>query len=224
MRITFPILCGIVAALFAAPVDAQEELSDSGLYFSLGGGISDGSFVGNEWVGTDPLTGNTTTFLFDYSLAGTGAIGYSWHPSDRGAGFRIELEGSYRRAEVYSAVEDWVPNILTADGYLESIGAMANGYVDFNIGESATTYFGGGIGAARVSRRDFVLSGVPLSNKYVHTAAWQMMGGIGYRYTPGMIIGLEFRHFKLHDFTFENTPLIQEIQFDEVFITLRFVG
>jgi len=219
MRKFVRVLCGVAAGLLAAPAVAQESIADSGPYFSFAGGVSD-----NEWLGIDPLSGDTVDFFYDYSLVGTGALGYAWVPPDSPAGFRLELEGSYRRTEIDYIIDNTGPTLLTAEGYLESIGAMANGYVDFNFGEKITPYFGGGIGMARVSRRDFVVDGAPISNKYVHTGAWQLMTGVGFRLSPGTIIGLEFRHFELIEFQFDSTPLDNEINFNEVLITFRLIG
>ena len=219
MRNFFHVLCGVAAGVLAAPAMAQETIADNGPYFSFAGGYSDG-----EWTGTDPLTGNSIDFFFDYSLAGVGAVGYAWVPFDSPAGFRLELEGSYRRAEIDYIVDNAGPTLLVAEGYLESIGAMANGYVDFNFGEKAVPYLGGGIGVARVSRRDFVVDGAPISNKYIYAGAWQLMAGVGFRLSPGTIIGLELRRFELLEFQFENTPLDQEIIFNEILITFRLIG
>lgn len=219
MRKFFHVLCGVAAGLLAAPAMAQETIADSGPYFSFAGGYSDG-----KWTGTDPLTGNSVDFVFDYSLVGVGAVGYAWIPPDSPAGFRLELEGSYRRAEIDYIVDNAGPTLLTAEGYFESIGAMANGYVDFNFGKKTAPYIGGGIGVARVSRREFVVDGVPVTNKYVHTGAWQIMAGVGFRLSPGTIIGLELRHFELMEFQFENTAQDQEINFDEILITFRLIG
>jgi opacity protein-like surface antigen len=219
MRKFAHILCGVAAGLLAAPANAQESIADSGPYFSFAVGASE-----NEWIGTDTVTGETVDFIYDYSLVGTGAFGYAWVPLDSPAGFRLELEGSYRRTEVEHLVDSATASILTAEGYLESIGAMFNAYVDFNLGKKFVPYVGGGIGMARVSRRDFVADGTPISNKYVHTAAWQVMTGIGFRLSPGTIIGLEARHFELDEFRFDGTPLDQEINFNEVMITFRLIG
>jgi opacity protein-like surface antigen len=219
MRKFFHVLCGVAAGLLAAPAVAQESIADSGPYFSFGAGFSD-----NVWTGTDPLSGSTVDFEYDYSLVGVGALGYAWVPPDSPAGYRLEFEGSYRRTEIDQVVESVGPTLLTAEGYLESIGAMANGYVDFNFGEKTVPYFGGGIGMARVSRRDFVVDGAQISNKYVHTGAWQLMVGVGFRLSPGTVIGLEFRHFELMEFNFDNTPLDQEIKYDEVLLTFRLIG
>ena len=219
MRKLFPILCGVAAGLLVAPATAQETIADSGPYFSFAGGNSD-----TEWSGTNQLTGDITNFVIDYSLVGTGALGYAWVPPDSPVGFRLELEGGYRRTEIDYIVVSAGPTILTAEGYNESISAMANGYVDFNFGKRIAPYLGGGIGAARVSRREFVVNGVPLSNKYIHTGAWQIMAGVGFRLSPGAIIGLELRHFELMEFQFTDTTLDQEITFEEILITFRLVG
>lgn len=220
MRKIFCILSATATALLASPGMAQESVGDSGLYLSFAGGISETSILDNEWIGVDPVGGATTEFVFDYSLVGTGALGYAWMPSDSPAGFRLEVEGSYRRSEL-----DYIVGSTSAvEGYVESIGAMANGYVDFNFGPKMVPYVGGGFGMARVSRRDFSVAGVPATNKYVHTGAWQVMGGLGFRLSPGTIIGVELRYFELMEFQFENTSLNQNINFGEALITLRLIG
>lgn len=212
-------LCGFAAALLTAPALAQEPISDSGPYFSFAAG-----YATNDWRGTDPYTGDLYRFEQDYSLTGTGAFGIALVPEDSPAGFRFEIEGSYRHTEVDEFWDYTAATIWPVDGYLETIGAMANAYVDFNFGQKVLPYLGVGAGGARVSRRDFAVNGVPVTNKFLYTGAFQFMGGAGLKLTPGMIIGAEWRHFELLEFQFENTPLDQKIKYNEFLLTLRLIG
>jgi opacity protein-like surface antigen len=214
-------LCAAVA-LISTPARAQDQTnSDEGIYFSFGLGGSDGTFNNTSW--STPTLG--LEFHSTYSLAGLAAVGYQWRPSGYSSGFRLELEGSYRRNLLTAYTDAGVD--LTAEGYLENIGVMTNGYVDFNIGDSVTAYIGSGVGVVRATRRDMVLNGIPIPGKFTHTPAWQYMFGFGYKLSPGVIVGLEYRDLMPSEFTWPNAsvPIADNvIEFKEILFTLRLVG
>lgn len=232
MRKISQVLCAAATVFLAAPALAQETTTDSGLYFSFGGGLSDGQILSNNWSWSYYNAGLgydvSVDTAVDYELSGIGAIGYTWSTPDSPANFRVEVEGSYRRAEISGlTVTEYDTPIIrteyTAEGYLESIGVMANGYIDMHLGRTLP-YLGAGVGVARISRKDLFVDGVPASNKYVHAGAWQVMSGIGYKLSPGMIVGVEFRYFELMEFEFDDGLATNNIHFNEFLLTLRLVG
>lgn len=237
MRFLVLFLCGLILATHSASRSAaQDILSDEGPYFSFGAGISDGTLATNH-LGMDVLELDLTTSVYDYqnkfAVTGIAAFGYTWTPVGYTSEFRLELEGSYRRAlfdqlliSNYCACGSLNSQvILDADGYLESIAAMFNGYVDFRIGDTnIMPYFGAGVGAVRVSRRNASFGGVPASGKFTHTGAWQVMGGFGYRLTPGTILGLEFRRFQTNRIDFDGFPAPQQYNQQDIMFTVRLVG
>jgi len=148
-------------------------------------------------------------------------------PEGYASGLRIELEGSYRHSEASQFVDysGLPPTYSDAEGYLETIGIMTNGFVDMNVGESFTVYLGAGVGAVRATRRDLVVGGVPVTGKFTHSPAYQLMAGIGYRLSPGMIIGVDFRNMVVNDFTWPNLPTTTvNVEFKEVIFMIRLVG
>lgn len=226
MRKLFHVLCGVAAVLVTAPALAQESTSDSGLYIGIAAGGSDGSFVNTNWTGSAYDPGGTleTTWVVDYHYGGLVALGYQWAGEDSPADMRLEIEGGYRRSYIEAFVD---PDGLyyVADGYLETGSVMANGYVDFHLGEAVSPYLGAGFGAARLARRDLILEGLAaFSNKYTYTTAWQLMAGVGYKLSPGAVLGLEFRYMELQEFSFPDVIFSENISFEEILITFRLIG
>lgn len=221
MKLLVRILCGLTLVSFSVPARAQDSaISDSGLYMSFAVGGSEGTFSNSSWEFPD----FDVQYHSSYSLAGLAAVGYQWSPPQYASSFRMEIEGSYRRNPLYAFTGAGVDG--DADGYLEAIGILANGYLEFNIGKSLVTYLGTGIGVARASRRDLTLNGVPFTGKFTHTSAWQYMFGFGYKLSPGMIVGVDFRQMNLSEFTWPNsaTPIVDNaIEFSEALLTLRLV-
>jgi opacity protein-like surface antigen len=226
MRKLFHVLCGVAAVLVTAPALAQESISDSGLYISIAAGGSDGSFVNTNWTDSayDPGGSLNRTFVVDYHYGGLVALGYQWAGENSPADIRLEIEGGYRRSYLEAFVES-DGTYFVADGYLETGSVMANGYVDFHLGEAVSPYLGAGFGAARLARRDLVIAGFPpISNKYTYSTAWQLMAGVGYKLSPGAVLGLEFRYMELQEFSFPEVIFSENISFEEILITFRLVG
>lgn len=224
MKHTMAILCGMLVATHTASAGAQEAFTvDSGMYFSLGIGGSEGGFNDSSW--TRDTFGVIEIFEDDFTVTGLGSIGYQWIPEGYAGGFRFELEGSYRRSEVSRLTAITLGVDLPADGYLETIGIMANGFMDLNIGPSVTAYVGAGVGAVRETRRDLTVNGIPVQGKFTHNSAYQLMGGIGYRLTPGTIIGVDFRNMVVEDFSWPDLPSTTiSVEFKEILFTIRLVG
>lgn len=227
MKKLFHVLCGVTVGLLAAPVSAQESTTDSGLYFSFALAGSDGTFVSADWTDSAVIDGLTEdrTWIIDYHYGGLAAVGYQWIEEESPAGFRLEVEGGYRRSylEGYVDISD---TYYAADGYLETGSVMGNAYVDFHLGESFSPYVGGGFGAARLARRDvdLVALGLPITNKFTYTTAYQVMAGVGYKLSPGTVLGLELRYMQLQPFSFPDEIFAEDINFKEILITFRLVG
>ena len=216
----------MLLAALAAPAWAQDSaVADSGIYFSLGVGGSDGGFSDSSW--SQSTFTATEIFQDDFTATGVGSIGYQWMPEGYGGGLRLELEGSYRRSPIsaYILSSGGTTTYFDADGHLETIGVMANGFMDMNISESVTAYLGAGVGAVRETRRDIVVDGNPITGKFTHSSAYQLMAGFGYRLSPGMIVGLDFRNMVVSDFNWPDFPATTvNIEFKEVMFMIRLVG
>lgn len=211
-------------ATHTASAGAQEAVTvDSGMYFSLGIGGSEGGFSNSTW--TRDTFGAIEVFKEDFTVTGLGSIGYQWMPEGYAGGLRFELEGSYRRSEVSQLRAITLGLDLPADGYLETIGAMANGFMELNIGPSVTAYVGAGIGAVRETRRDLTVNGTPVQGKFTHNSAYQLMAGFGYRLSPGTIIGVDFRNMVVEDFSWPDLPSTTiGVEFKEILFIIRLVG
>lgn len=222
MKYLLRIFCCTAVALISAPAWGQDRgISDEGVYFSFGVGGSVEPFTNTDWT----VPSLDQVYHSEYNWTGLSAIGYQWRPPGYAGGFRLELEASYRRNELSAFTDTGVD--FTAEGYLETIGLMTNGTMDFNIGKSGSFYFGAGAGLVRVTRRNLVLGGVASTGKFKHVPGWQYMFGIGRKLTPGVIFGVEYRDFRMSDFTWPNAaiPLADNvIEFQEILFTLRLVG
>lgn len=222
MRKFFPVLCGVAAGLLAAPAMAQESFADSGSYISLAGVGTDGSIPMSTWTDTGPA--GDRIWSIDYHYGGLVALGYQWAFEDSPADFRAEIEGGYRRT-YFDGLIDPGGALLDVDGYLETGSVMANGYVDFRLGDAISPYVGIGVGGTRIARRDVTLSGVPVaSDKFTYTTAMQLMAGVGYKLSPGTVLGLEYRFMEMRKFSFPGVSLLEDIHFNEILITFRLVG
>lgn len=220
MRKSFQVLCGLAAGLLATTAMAQESYTDSGLYVSFAAGGQDG----NTFAQRASSTFFTETYYTEYTFTGLAAIGYQWAPPDAPGGVRLEVEGSYRNSPLTRYTTSAGLDLI-AEGSLETIGAMANGLVDFNLGRYLSPYVGIGTGVVRVARRDVSVGGIPISGKFAYSSAFQWMAGIGYRISPGTIAGLDFKHVEVQRFGWPDFPGTNVfIEYNEILFKVRLVG
>lgn len=161
---------GFIALLSATTASAQE----SGVYVRGALGASVQGEVSAQGQAANTARGSAKT---ESAVSGDLAAGY-----DFGNGLR--LEGAYSRLN----------SDLKRSGSLSGKGSaldafMVNGYYDFNREGQFQPYLGAGIGLAnvdagglRVGNPSLLLSG----DKQV--AAWQLMGGVGYRLNDNLVI------------------------------------
>lgn len=195
-----PLACFLLAGL-SAPVFADEQSTiDGGLYISGHGlvemlkGTNEGCSCGNDHHEFDPGWGVT------------GAIGYVWAFPDSPADIRLELEGSYRKAP-YDSIAFADGTFLTVDGDLEFLSGMVNLIVDFHIGPRFVPHLGVGLGRSQIRWRDIVVTdefGVvtAYADSEEDVTMTQVMVGLGYRLSPGLIVDAEYRLFNPNDPSF----------------------
>ena len=120
---------GVISAAQAQPV--------SGPYVSLGGG---GNILQDEKLQVDGTGLNGSKLNFDDGPAASGAVGYGF-----GNGFRLQIDGDWRRNRLHG-VSNFGTGV-SAGGYQEAYGAMADVIFDFDIRQDwIFPYFGAGAG------------------------------------------------------------------------------
>jgi OmpA-OmpF porin, OOP family len=127
------------AGLLAAGNAAAQPVS--GPYVSLGGGAN---LVQDEKLHIEgqPAFAPDSRLNYDVGPAASGAIGWGF-----GNGFRLEVEGNWRRNDVNSW-EDGQPN--TVHGRQQNYGALVNALFDMDVGANwVYPYIGAGAGFAR---------------------------------------------------------------------------
>lgn len=119
-------------------------------------------------------------------LAG-GTVGYII-----GNGFRVELEGAYRRNSIdrmYGA---------GASGRISNITAMGNVIYDINTGTFITPYIGIGVGASYAQVRATPGAGAASTTSFSDhdvVLAYQGIAGVSFQVTPELALGVDYRFF-----------------------------
>jgi len=171
----------------------------SGPYVSLGGGAN---FLQDEKlrVSGEPAFVPDSRLQFDTGVAGAGAVGYGF-----GNGFRVEIEGNWRRNDAQS----WV-NPLPAEvhGRQQNYGGMLNAIFDMDVGANwIYPYFGAGVGysqtrwqqiAAEAAPATFAANGFSASGTK-GSLAYQGLFGLSFPipYVPGLSLITEYRFFSV---------------------------
>ena len=166
---------------------------DSGLYLSV------------RALGSNPTAKDDPTqaeYEFNYGYGGIAAIGYAAANPGYGVNFRFELEASYRKYEL-DEISDPSTTICgggvtfcLASGNYNIAAGMVNMYFDFNTASPMLPSLGIGYGRARYYFDDWVVNGAPWANSHIDTDVYQVMAGIGYRLSPGLILDTEYRYLQ----------------------------
>jgi OOP family OmpA-OmpF porin len=141
-------------------------------------------------------------FNTGYVVSGAGGMKFT-------GGLRLEVEGSYRQANIdrltsLSVGGTGVPlgNGLDGGGDVSVFAGMVNGAYDVNTGTAWTPYLMGGIGAARISINDASVSGVSLADDADLVFAYQAGAGLNYALTEAIQVGAGYRYFATMDPSF----------------------
>ncbi|AKM08130.1 flagellar motor protein MotB [Pelagerythrobacter marensis] len=138
--------------------------------------IVDGDGEVVDTVNADTKTG------YDFG----GVVGY-----DFGA-FRLEADGSYRRAAIDQLVADGEQ--FDAGGSASALAFMLNGLFDFGDDDGLQGFVGGGAGVARTSV-DAMVGGPDLIDDSDTGFAWQALAGVRAPLTDAIDVGLRYRFF-----------------------------
>lgn len=182
----------------------------------------------------------------DYGYVVGAAIGYTVLYPDSSADLRFELEAIYRRHDDGEINSQWDPISDNADsislgfetvpfvGSLEVRSAMFNVLVDFHTPTRVTPFIGLGAGISQIVADGFTLDvnraihGEPLPqiiDDNIYALSWQAIAGVGYRLTPGTMLTMEFRYFRLAVDRWSDlfeTEELREITFDDWSMGVRF--
>jgi opacity protein-like surface antigen len=170
--------------------------------------LDSGPYLSVRVLGSNPTAKDDPTqaeYNLDYGYGGIAAIGYAMAKPAYGVNFRFELEVSYRMYEL-SEVSDPLAVVcgggLTfclASGDYNIAAGMANIYFDFNTASPLLPSLGFGYGRARYYFDDWVVNGAPWTNYHIDTDVMQVIAGIGYRISPGLILDTEYRYLQPND-------------------------
>lgn len=230
--------------------------SDGGLYWSVRGGLSQLRdkqwFI---WPEYDSLNLGATlnahdewrNVEMDYGFVAGASLGYTVLFPESSADLRFELEGIYRRNDDGQTNAEWWPVdpcscsvslgqiSSTIDGSVEVRSAMANFLVDFHTPTRITPYFGFGAGISQMvvdvqlsdpGRWAYDYPYPIVIDETLYALSWQAIAGVGYHLSPGTIVTLEFRYFRLAADRYSRLfrhPELSEIKFDDWSMGVRFV-
>ena len=171
-------------------------------YFFVGGGLD---FPGEEF--------DATVFFIDCGITTETKSGFL---VNGGGGYQIwqnlRLEGQigYRSSKIDNVKLKYINvvgiGVMGGSADITSLSFMANAWCDFYHRGPWSPYFGGGVGAAQVSLKDFVLKTAPvvpyapitetlLADDKDWKSAYQFGAGLKYRLNKRFIIDLGYRYF-----------------------------
>lgn len=182
----------------------------------------------------------------DYGFVVGASIGYTMAYPDRAADLRFEAEAIYRRNENGEINSDWFATSDRPDsvslgfetvpvvGSMEVRSAMFNVLVDFHTGTRFTPYLGLGGGMSQLVTDGYTLDGNRAAVGFgypqffsdnIYALSWQAIGGIGYRLSPGVMLTMEARYFRLGADRWSDmfqTEELRDIKFEDWSMGLRF--
>ncbi len=164
--------------------DNRNSLGENGLYLQFNGGLTT----------TTDSDGPGEEINFDEGFALSGAIGSRFGANDGNAtAFDLEFEVIYTDQDA----DD--------EGVLESVtdvtvfGGLVNGVFDFALGQSASLYAGGGIGASmlEIGTESDALNDFEEEDGAFLT--WQLKGGVRYWASQHVALNLGYRFLNVDD-------------------------
>ena len=240
MKRTIGILAGFAFFLLANTVQAEPMEVDGGMYWSVGGGVS---FVEHEitllWGAGGCCAAQTEERFLELNpgWVGRAAIGYTMAYPELAGDLRFELEAARRDYTDGETNSQWTilgQSPARIEGTVKIDSAMFNIYTDFHTPTRFVPYLGVGVGYSRididVDNYDLamLLLGFPYPMSFkeeIYSLSWQVMLGVGYRLSPGTVVGLEYRSFSLVSNRFlwllRNDDL-GNIEFEDFLLSIRY--
>ena len=184
-----------LALLLAGPVAAESWFKDS---YYVGVGVKGGLALLDD-ASND---GEAITFdsEYDAGLGVSGTFGYSFTRSLRA---EAEVAGRVNDADSFDFERDQLTAAsfsgeTEAEGDVQSIAFMLNGYYDLDTGSRWMPYVGVGVGAAYVEA-ELATGGQGIVDDDDVVFAYQAMIGVAYQTTAFSAIGLGYRYFATDD-------------------------
>ena len=195
-KISAPFALFLLVGLSAPAFAEDQSTFDGGLYFS-------GHGLVQMLKGTNANVGGNDHHEFDPGWGATAAMGYVWAFPESPGDIRLELEGSYRKTP-YDSIQWADGTFWLVDGDLEFLTGMVNLMVDFHAGPRFVPHIGVGVGRTQIRWRDIVVTdefGVvtALEDAEEDVTMTQLILGLGYRLSPGLIVDTEYRLFNPND-------------------------
>ena len=177
-----------LGAIVGAPAMAQ----DTGAYAGIEGGVVFPDDIEYEAAGID----NAVEVDHDMGFDVGGIVGYDF------GGFRIEGEGSWKKANVDTIIANigQRPGTYDGDGDLQIFSAMLNGLVDFGSDDGVNFFAGAGLGIAEV-QTDFTNrpAGSYIVQEDYDEFAWQLLAGLRFPLSDRVDLGVKYRYFNVED-------------------------
>lgn len=182
----------------------------------------------------------------NYGFVVGAAIGYTMVYPDSAADLRFEAEAIYRRNDDGQIGSQWQATSDNKDsislgyetvpviGSLEVRSAMFNTFVDFHTPTRLTPYIGVGAGISQLVAQGYTLDlnravfgmGYPqFFDEEIYALSWQAIAGVGYKLSPGTMLTMEFRYFRLAADRWSDlfqTDELRNIKFDDWSMGVRF--
>jgi len=199
-KLLAPFAFYLIAGLFAPAFADEKSTIDGGLYIS-------GHGLVEMLNGTNSTIAGNDHHEFDPGWGVTAAIGYTWAFPDSPGDLRLEIEGGYRKAP-YDSITFADSSFWLVDGDLEFLTGMVNVIVDFHAGRRFVPHIGIGLGRSQIRWRDIVVTDeIGVVTAFLDTeedvTMTQVMVGLGYRLSPGLIVDTEYRYFVPNDSSFD---------------------
>ncbi|WP_193370284.1 outer membrane protein [Pelagibius marinus] len=174
---------------------AVSSAANAQIYAGLHGG---GNFLQDSDVDGSGINGKGET---DAGFVAGGVLGYRFGVTDN---LSVDVEGefSYR----YNDVDQFSASGFSANsgGYVQSFIWMANGWLNWQIGDSGfMPYAGGGFGGVHIDIKDAAIAGVRFGNDSDFVIGGQLGGGLGYQIDEHFAVSLDYRFLITDDANFQ---------------------
>ena len=188
----------LLTTIFATTAYADDFVpADGGLYLS-------GHVLGTTYHATSSSFAGTDVWGFRPGKGATAAIGYVAVFPKYPADLRVEIEASYRSAQA-DYIDLATGKHFVADGFVALGSGMANLIVDVHTSTRIVPHFGFGLGRGELMFKDMVFSdpltgaSTPKQSWEDNITVWQLIGGLGLRLTPGLVVDVEYRMVQPND-------------------------
>ncbi len=190
MRRLLTAICTSLGLLLAATSAANAQF-----YFGAHGGAN---FLQDSDIDGGGIDGEAST---DTGFVVGGVLGYRFGLTDN---LSIDAEGefSYR----YNDADEFSASGFssTSSGYVQSFVWMANGWLNWQIGDSGfMPYAGGGFGGIHIDIKDASIGGVSFDNDSDFVIGGQLGGGLGYQFDEHLAVSLDYRFLITEDAKFQ---------------------